>query len=162
MRRPIAIVAAVLAVGLTAGVAAARPWGDGEGGYGRRGGMGSIRALVRGAELTDEQKGQVKAILDTHRPRLRQLRGDLRAAHAQLMDRLQAPGAVTAEDLAPLTASVAQLRAQLGQEMLQATLEVRALLTPEQLAKAAEAMQRHRERIQQWRQRHQGQPGQGG
>jgi hypothetical protein len=42
--------------------------------------------------------------------------------------------------------------------MLQATLEVRALLTPEQLAKAAEARQRHRERTQQWRQRHQGQP----
>jgi Spy/CpxP family protein refolding chaperone len=153
MRRPIAILAAVLAVGLTAGVAAARPWGAGDGHYGGRGMPPAIRALVRGAELTDDQKAQVRQILDSHRAQLRQLRGDLRTAHGQLMARLHTPGAITAEELAPLTAAVEQLRARLSQEMLQATLEVRALLTPDQLAKAAEAMQRQRERHQQWRER---------
>jgi Spy/CpxP family protein refolding chaperone len=151
------MLAAVLVVGLTAGLAgmaAARPWGTGDASHGRRGAMpGTIRALVRGAELTEDQKAQVRQILDTHRPRLRQLRSDLRASHAQLMGRLHAPGPVTAEELAPLAAAVEQLRTQLDQEVLQAALEVRALLTPEQLAKAAEALQRQRERHEQRRQR---------
>ena len=84
------------------------------------------------------------------RPRRRQdqfetLRGQLRAAQEQLAGKLYAPGPVKAEDLTSLIQQIGQLRGQLTQEGLQVALEVRGVLTPEQLAKAAQTRQRMNE-----------------
>ena len=117
-----------------------------------RGGMGGdwagggmLRLLVRGAELTDDQKAQVRQIVASHRPRFQALRAQLRTAIQQLTDRLYAAGPLAVEDLAPLRQQIGQLRDQLGQEALQTALEVRAVLTPEQLAKVAHVRQRLQE-----------------
>jgi hypothetical protein len=59
-----------------------------------------------------------------------------------LTEKLYASGSVKAEDLAPLIQQISKLREPLIQESLQVALEVRKLLTPEQLAKAKQRRQR--------------------
>jgi Spy/CpxP family protein refolding chaperone len=112
---------------------------------GEWGSSGMLRLLIHSAGLTDDQKAQVRQIVASHRPRFQALRAQLRTASQQLTDRLYAAGPLTGDDLAPLRQQVAQLRDQLGQEALQTALEVRAVLTPEQLAKVAQVRQRLQE-----------------
>ncbi|MBI3079732.1 MAG: hypothetical protein HYY85_22515, partial [Deltaproteobacteria bacterium] len=66
----------------------------------------------------------------------------MRAAREELGDRLLTPGGLQAEDVSPQVQRIAQLREQLMQEGLRATLEIRGVLTPEQLAKAAQVKAR--------------------
>ncbi len=134
---------ALLALTLSTTPAAAQ----GRGYMGMGGGPSTLglRLLIRSADLTDAQKAQVQQILASHRPRFQTLRSQLQATSQQLADRLYAPGPVTADDLAPLRQQIAQLRDLLGQEALQTALEVRAILTAEQLAKVAQARQRLQE-----------------
>ena len=117
--------------------------------YGGGPGYGGFRMmlplLVKGAGLTDAQQAQVKQIVASHRPQFEGLLSQLRTTHEQLADKLYAPGPVKAEDLAPLKEQIGQLRGQLSQEGLQVALEVRGVLTPEQLAKAGQTRQRFNE-----------------
>jgi Spy/CpxP family protein refolding chaperone len=101
--------------------------------------------LVKAAGLTEAQQAQVRQIVQSHRPQFQGLVSQLRAAHTQLADKLYGPGPVKAEDLAPLTQQIAQLRGQLAQEGLQVALEIRGVLTAEQLAKAGHVRQRFNE-----------------
>jgi Spy/CpxP family protein refolding chaperone len=108
-------------------------------------GPGMLLPLVlKGIDLTEEQEKQVNEIMTAHRATFRTLFGELQAAHRDLADRLFAPGSVQVEDLTPQIQQVAKLREQLMQEGLKVALEVRGLLTPEQLAKAAEIKDRMR------------------
>jgi Spy/CpxP family protein refolding chaperone len=68
----------------------------------------------------------------------------LQVAHKDVADKLFAPGEVQTEDLTTQVQRVAQLREQLMQEGLKVALEVRGILTPEQLAKAADLKERMR------------------
>jgi Spy/CpxP family protein refolding chaperone len=61
-----------------------------------------------------------------------------------MADKLFAPGNVQAEDFTAQTQRLAQLRDQLMQEGLKVAIEVRELLTPEQLTQAAEIKDRMR------------------
>ena len=142
------VVAGVLAVGLwTAAATGDQPAGMGR--YGMGSGHGGfdmkLPLLVQGAGLTEAQQAQVKQIVANHRPQFQGLPSQLRTAHTQLADKLYAPGPVKAEDLAPLTQQITQLRGQLAQEGLQVALEVRGVLTPEQLAKAGQTRKRFNE-----------------
>lgn len=101
--------------------------------------------LVKGASLTDAQQAQVKQIVESHRPQFQGLLNQLRTAREQLAEKLYAPGPVKAEDLAPLMQQIGQLRGQLTQEGLQVALEIRGVLTPEQLAKAGQTRRRFNE-----------------
>jgi Spy/CpxP family protein refolding chaperone len=94
--------------------------------------------VLRGANLTPEQESQVREILKAHRPASRAYWEQLRATQEEIADKLFAPGAVQTEDLAPQLQRIAQVRQQMLQESLKVSLEVRALLTPEQLAKASQ------------------------
>lgn len=102
----------------------------------------SLSLLVRGAGLTEAQRAQVKQIVASHRPKFEALQRQLRAAREQLDEKLYAPGPVKAEDLAPLTQQIGKLREPFMQESLQVALEVRQVLTPDQLAKAMLRRQR--------------------
>lgn len=140
MRRILGAVTAGLLLATTwSGVAAAHPPGGGPHGPGRG---GSLLGLLRGVGLTEDQQAQVRQILASQRPQLQSLRGQLRTAHEALRARLLAPEPLTPADLAPYTQSVEQLRGQMAQQQLQAWLEVRAVLTPEQLARAGQIRQR--------------------
>lgn len=94
--------------------------------------------LLKGVDLTTEQQVRVKEIMLTQRKTLHALFQQLHAAHEEMADKLFAPGEVTAEDLAPQVQRMTQLREQLMRNGLTVMLEVRKVLTPEQLAKAAQ------------------------
>src|SRR6267378_1586029 len=111
-----------------------RPMGDGPGMM--------LPLLLKGVDLNAEQRTRVQGMMDARRPTLQTLFQQLRATHEEMANKLFAPGAVQAEDLAPQIQQIAQLREQLMQEGLKVTLEVRGVLTAEQLAKAAELKQR--------------------
>lgn len=159
--------AAALGVALTAGAGlatvAAReqgPTGPGRGMNGRRGpggpgGPGGALALpLRGLNLTDTQREQVRATTDGHRAEFDAIRTRMGAARAALQE------AVTADtfneatvrqrsvDVAAVEADAAVLRAKVH-------AEVWALLTPEQQQKARELKVERTRRQAQMRERFQ-------
>jgi len=109
-------------------------WGQ-DGGRAGRGGM--LLRLLYKVGLTDDQKAEVKQILAKHRANLQLWRSQLQTNREQTVDMLLGAGAVTMNTLLPLAQDANGLRAQIAQEWLQALLEVRAILTEDQLAKAA-------------------------
>ncbi len=136
------VLVGVLAAGLWTASAYGRPHGGRGAGWGRGGDEISLPLLVRGAGLTEAQRAQVKQIVASHRPKFEALQRQLRAAREQLDGRLYGPGPVTPEDLTPLIQQIGKLRDPLMQESLQVALEVRKVLTPDQLAKAMLRRQR--------------------
>jgi Spy/CpxP family protein refolding chaperone len=113
-------------------------------GWGRDGGM-ALPLLVRAANLTPEQDTKVRAILSGHRDVTRNTVEQLRRAQDELADRLLSSGAVQAADLQPLLKQIAALREQLLQDSAQIALEVRGVLTPEQIVKAGQLRSRMRQ-----------------
>ena len=101
-----------------------------------------LRMVLKQANLTPEQQEQVRKIMETDHQSLRALFAQLQAANNQLSDKLFAPGAVQAADLAPQVQKIAQLRQQLMEQGVKTALAVRAVLTPQQLAKVAELKNR--------------------
>ncbi len=101
--------------------------------------------LLRGAHLTPEQDVKVQAILTARRAVSRALVEQLRQAQNGLTDKLFASGAVKESDLQPQLQQIAQLRDQLLRESAGVALEVRALLTPEQLSRVAQVKDRIRQ-----------------
>jgi Spy/CpxP family protein refolding chaperone len=98
----------------------------------------ALPLLLRGANLTADQKAQVQQIMANHRATLRDLFSQLRAAQDQMANKLFSTGKLQEADLAPQAQQIAQLRNQLADEGLRVVLEIRGVLTPEQLAKASQ------------------------
>ncbi len=117
--------------------------------HGPGGGAGDagmmLPLLVRSAGLSPEQDAKVREILAARRAASRALAGDLRQAQRDLSDKLLAPGPLKDADLQPQLQRIAQLREQRLQESAKLMLEVRALLTPEQLARVAQVKDRLRQ-----------------
>jgi Spy/CpxP family protein refolding chaperone len=109
-----------------------------------RGGMAgdgtgiALPLLLRGANLTADQKAQVQQIMANHRATFRDLFSQLRAAQDQMASKLFSAGRLQEADLASQVQQIAQLRNQLAEEGLRVVLEIRGILTPEQLAKASQ------------------------
>lgn len=101
---------------------------------GSRGAM-LLPLILKHAKLTPEQGQQVQKIMQSDRTRLRDLSRQLEAANEQLADKLFAPGKVEIGDLTPQLQHIGLLRQQLMEQGLKTALAVRAVLTPEQLAK---------------------------
>jgi hypothetical protein len=137
-RRTVSIVVAT-AVSLWAASAFAQ--GAWRGGMGRDG-FDTLPLLIHSAGLNETQQAQVRQIIGKYRTQLRALREQLRAAETQLGDKLVAATPVTAADLGPLTQQVNQARSNLANEWIQVVMEIRGILKPEQLAKAAQNRQR--------------------
>ena len=134
------LVAALLGSVLPA-VAQMRPERGERGGWGREGGM-ALPLLIRAAKLSPEQDGKVRAILTNHRTVTRNTVEQLRRAQDELADKLLGPAPVQVTDLQPLLKQIAALREQLLQDSAQIALEVRSVLTPEQLARAGQVKAR--------------------
>ncbi|HEV8718086.1 MAG TPA: periplasmic heavy metal sensor [Candidatus Binatia bacterium] len=97
-----------------------------------------LPVLLKEIGLTPEQHQRVQHIIASHRETLQSLFKQLQAANAALANKLIVPEEVKAEDLAPQVQRITELREQLLLEGLQAVLEVRSVLTPEQRVKAVQ------------------------
>ena len=87
--------------------------------------------------LSDEQRVKVREILSRHHPAMQPLFEKLRRANEAFVERLLDPAA-TKEDLEELLRGTVGVREELMREGLKVALAVRAVMTPEQLAKAVE------------------------
>ena len=103
--------------------------------------------FMEGIGLNDAQQAQVRQIVANHRTQVQSIVAQLRTAREALAARLYGPDPVSVEVLTPLVQELNQLRGQLTQERLQVTLEIRNILTPDQLARAAQV----RQRLNEWR-----------
>ena len=124
-------------------------------GRGPRGGWGGGLMLgvpLHSLNLTPDQRTQVQSILSTYRSSARPIIQQLRQAQSGLGDKLLAPGQLQAADLQSQLQQIGQLRTQLLQLSAQATLEVRSLLTPDQLSAAAQTKDKLRDLRSQMRQ----------
>ncbi|MEW6296457.1 MAG: Spy/CpxP family protein refolding chaperone [Thermodesulfobacteriota bacterium] len=92
--------------------------------------------LLKGVGLTPEQKQHVKRIIAARREPLALLFRQLEAANTDLARQFLVTGELRAEDLAPQVERIAQIREQLLWEGVKTLLEMRAVLTPEQRARA--------------------------
>jgi Spy/CpxP family protein refolding chaperone len=93
--------------------------------------------MLRHADLTSDQDKRVREIMEADRERLHALLGQLDAVNYALAAKLTAPGPVDAAALKADVEQVAHLRQELMDQGLKTALAVRAVLTPEQLAKVA-------------------------
>jgi Spy/CpxP family protein refolding chaperone len=137
-RRMVSIVVAMAMSFWAASAFAQATWRGGMG----RDGFDTLPLLIHSAGLNEAQQAQVRQIIGNHRTQLRALREQLRAAETQLGDKLVAATPVTSADLGPLTQQVNQARSNLANEWMQVVMEIRGILKPEQLAKAAQNRQR--------------------
>lgn len=110
-----------------------------------------LPAMLQGVGLTAEQRAQVRTILQRHHATLGGLFAKLREANQAVADALIAPDVAPDAVTAKLDEAIA-VRAELMRAGLAIALEVRALLTPEQLAKAATVKTRMRELREEMRQ----------
>lgn len=95
-----------------------------------------LSLLLGHLDLTPEQKQQAKTIIETRRGSLQTLFKQLRAENRALAKRLLVPGEIPLHALTPHIQRITHIREQLLREGLTTVLAVRALLTPEQWAKA--------------------------
>ncbi|HXJ35484.1 MAG TPA: periplasmic heavy metal sensor [Candidatus Eisenbacteria bacterium] len=115
--------------------------GGGPGGGGPGGPAGlPLRLLV--SDMTPDQRKQVREILMSDRAELRDILRQLRAAHDALGDRLFTAGPLTEKDLDPDVQKISALHQKLLEHGTKVMLQVRAIATPEQLAKAAQTKKR--------------------
>jgi Spy/CpxP family protein refolding chaperone len=105
--------------------------GGGHGGF-----LGGPR-LLHALNLTAEQKQQVQAIFQAHRPTFKQLAANERTAREAVADAMFGTNPVTQPALDALVQQEAQARTALMSERLAAALQVRGVLTPDQIQKAS-------------------------
>jgi Spy/CpxP family protein refolding chaperone len=149
----LATVALALVGGLAlAHAAAAQPGPFGPDGHGRRGpGMkGEGRQggmMLRGLDLTDAQRTQVRSVFEQHEAEIRALTEKVRTAHRAQHDAAaavpfdEAQVRARAEEAAAAQTELAVLRARIHGEVFQ-------LLTPEQRAKAQQLRADREKRMQ--------------
>jgi len=108
----------------------------GHGGHdGHRGGF----SFLEGVTLTADQQTQIHQIVQASWGTAKPLAQQLRADHKQIGDLMASTGAVTQAQLAAIQTQADQIRQQLESQRLATALQVRALLTPAQLAQSAQA-----------------------
>jgi protein CpxP len=128
MRKNIVFGAVLSGAMLLAGAAIAQP--HGEWGHGPM-------EFLHGLNLSEAQQAQVQQIFKNGFETIKPLMEKLHAAHEAEVNQVLGAGDVTAASLAPAIAQEETLRAQLDQAHVATMLQIRAVLTPEQLAAAA-------------------------
>jgi Spy/CpxP family protein refolding chaperone len=97
--------------------------------------------LLRSARLTSTQRQQVRLILQSHAAQNRSQVARLRNIRNQIADKLLGSAPVDASDLTPLEREGLQAQEQIRQNMIDAALAIRKILTPEQLSNVSELHQ---------------------
>ena len=92
--------------------------------------------LLGGLGLSPEQKAEVQEIVAYHRGPLEGLFRQLQDANKELANQLLVGKGVSLEDVTPQVQRIARLREEILLEGVTAVLEVRDVLTPEQLEQA--------------------------
>ena len=137
------LLAMLFGTALVAAAPCAHAFGPGGGPFMRgHGGPGGPPFRLIVAQMTPDQRVQVRQILRDGRVQMRQIMKALHDAHEELADKSLAPGPLTAADLAPTTQKIAALHQQLLDQGVQVMLKIRALATPDQLAKAQTTKQK--------------------
>ncbi len=102
-------------------------------------GPGMMLPLVlKKLSLTDEQKTQVQGIMEAHSQTIQTLFQQLNTVRQGLANKFYASGELTTADFTSQTQQASQLREQIMNEKLKAALEIRGVLTPDQLTQAAQ------------------------
>src|SRR5438445_394920 len=97
---------------------------------------------MQAARLTADQQKQVGQILQSNRSRTALLIQQLQLMHEQIANKLLAPGTISASDLAPLEDQAARLDAQIQRQALSASVQIRSILTTDQIARMAQFHQK--------------------
>jgi len=126
--------------------------GHGHGGHRfGHGGEGFPFRMLKALNLTADQEAQVQAIRQAHEQNFKTLWQDLRSAKNTITTKLLTPGEITTEGLSGDTDRIAALTAQLVKERLAVGVEVRNILTPDQLARAAELVAKKKALREEWK-----------
>jgi Spy/CpxP family protein refolding chaperone len=131
------IIGAICAAALPlAALAQGHSGADGMGGHFH--GMHSPDAqLLQGVTLSDAQQTQIQQIHQAGWAQAKPLMQQLHSTESQIRDLFLAPGAVDTAKLTTLRQQASSLHQQLDDMRLNAMLQVRAALTPAQIAQAA-------------------------
>jgi periplasmic protein CpxP/Spy len=111
--------------------------GDGPGGRHGRHGWGGRMGIMRGLNLTDEQRASFKEIVEEHRKAQEPLRKQHQELRAQIRQQLES-GNADAATIGQLTIQAHALGKQLHESRAALKDRFEALLTPEQKAKLEE------------------------
>jgi Spy/CpxP family protein refolding chaperone len=98
--------------------------------------------LLKSANLTSAQRGQLRDILQSEKAQMRSLHREFQALHEQLAAKLLAPGPVTAADVEPLEQKAFRCQQQIDQNMVDTAISIRNILTPEQLSRISQLHRR--------------------
>jgi len=100
--------------------------------------------LLNGLELTEAQETKVEEIKDAFWETRRAFLGELVPVWREVADKLLGPNSVTEEDVEAQIAQLVRFSDQYRRDGLKMALELRKMLTPEQLARATEITQEAR------------------
>ena len=116
--------------------------GSGDVAMGHWGGMhGEGFAILHGLQLTDTQKTQIHQLMATERQENRPIEQQLLALHKQISDALFGTAAINTAQITQLSEQAAKLHEEIATNHLNTAIQVRALLTQDQIAKAASVHQ---------------------
>jgi Spy/CpxP family protein refolding chaperone len=102
-----------------------------------RGHGGGDGALLAGVTLTTDQQTQITQIHQAAHAQVKPVMQQLHTIQGQIRDLMLATGDVNTSQLTALQQQASTLRSQLDEQRLNTELQVRAVLTPAQLAAAA-------------------------
>lgn len=126
------LAAGVFALAMTAAPAAAHMHG-----HGGDSAVGiPLPAVMHSANLTQAQHEQIHTIMKTQFATLKPLFQQLHAGRDKVAAKYLSAGSVSASDLSPLVTANEQTRSQIDQAFLQTALQIRGVLTADQLAQA--------------------------
>jgi protein CpxP len=151
----LAVVLAVAGAFATGSVLQAQRAHEGFGGgagFGRGFGHRSGMLLLRGLDLTDQQRQQVRTIMQNHKSEFQAARQRIRAA----LEAQRAAATATPPDEATIRAKATEAGAAQGDLavlMTRVRAEVFQILTPEQQAKAQQLQQQRAQRREQFKQK---------
>lgn len=103
--------------------------------------FGDNLGYTRGLNLTEDQYSRMDNIRAGNAAALEAIQQRRHAVRQQIAEQMGGAGAVTVAGLVPLQQQESALKDQLDMLRLNMTIEIRALLTPEQLARAADLHQ---------------------